>query len=237
MRQVRLLSWLLVGVLVISLIVFLLGPALFASIAYPLPQKYQKALASSAQEFGISPNFLAALIQTESSWHETSRSGAGAVGLTQVIPSTAVAIAGRLGVKNFKPNDLISNPELAIRFGAYYISDAINRNGGNKQYALIAYNGGQGAVSAAQRGYAIPGTVAYAHRVLTIEQMYDKIYGTSWWTQPDLPSFTARPKSTELVGSIPVVDFWTTFIARPSSETTGSTSNFNDFWQNLVPGQ
>lgn len=235
MRKWKVVTWLIIGVIAVALFIFLVGPALFASIAYPLPTQYQKPLADSAQEFGMSPNFVAALIMTESGWHETSRSGAGAVGLTQIVPSTAVAIAKRLNVSNFKVNDLLTNPQESIRFGAYYIADAVNRNGGSKQYALIAYNGGQGAVLAAQRGYPIRGTVAYANKVLAIESMYDKIYG-QWWKKADLPSFSARPSTTELLGNIPVLDFWKT-IAQPSATADTSNSSFNDFWQNLVPTQ
>lgn len=233
-RGVRLLSWVVVAGLAVGLLAYLFGPSLLASVAYPLPAKYQPAIAKYSQEYGISPNLLCGLIVSESNWRENARSSAGAVGLTQVIPSTGRAIASRLGVTNFSPNDLITDPELSIRFGAYYIADAIRRNGGNETLGLIAYNGGQGAVNAYQRGYPVRGTVGYANRVLAVEGQYDKIYG-QWWNRPDLPLITARPKVTDLLPKISPLDFWRTLIFAPSDSSKTGADQFDDFWQDLLP--
>ena len=227
-------SWLLVGILFGGLVAFLFGPSLLASVAYPLPAKYQPAIAKYSQEYGISPNLLCGLIVTESNWHENARSSANAVGLTQVIPSTGRAIAQRLGVSNFSPNDLINNPELSIRFGAYYIGEAIRRNGGNETLGLIAYNGGQGAVNAYQPGFPIRGTVGYANKVLAIENQYDKIYG-QWWDRPDLPLIAARPKITDLLPKISPLDFWRSLIVTQPTDAKSESQEFNDFWQDLLP--
>lgn len=234
LRRAKLWSWLIVGLLGLGLLIFIFGPVLLASVAYPLPQKHQQALIRSGEEFGVSPNFIAALIYTESGWRENAKSGAGAIGLTQVIPSTGRAIAEKLNVPNFNPKDLSSNPELSIRFGAYYIAEAVKRNGGNKQFGLIAYNGGQGAVLAYQRGYAIRGTVGYANKVISVERMYDRIYG-AWWDRPDLPDLSSRSRADGLVTNIPILEFWTTLVFTQGIESEQTPADFNDFWKNLIP--
>lgn len=240
-RMAKIWTWVVVVLLGVAVLAFAFGPSLFASVAYPLPPKYQKAVATSSEEFGISPNFLCGLIVVESGWKESARSHAGAVGMTQFMPSTAIAVARRLGIENFSPSDLSTNPELAIRFGAYYLNDVVSRNGGNKTLGLIAYNGGQGAVMAYQRGYPVSGTVSYAQKVLAIEKAYDNIYGT-WWKKVDFSAvspttFTVQPKSpSELVGSVSVLDFWKALLS--STQSKESENEYVDsFWQNLLPAK
>ncbi len=235
-KATRWFVWLGVAIIFLVIAVFLIGPALFASIAYPLPENHKAAVAKWSQEYGIDPNLLCALIFTESGWHESSRSGAGAVGLTQIVPGTAAGIAGNLGVSNFSTDQLISDPDnKAIRFGAYYISAVIKRNGGDVRLGLIAYNGGQGAVLAEQRGSPIRGTIAYANKVMAIQSMYGKIYGQWWQSAPDLPQFSVNPKPTDLITSISVLDFWRSIISNSASSPATSTDNsFGNFWQNLV---
>jgi len=242
--SVKFWAWFLVAVLGIGLIILLIGPALFASIAYPLPQKYQESLAKWSLEYDLNPNFMAALIYTESTWNANAQSGAGAVGLTQFIPSTARAVASRLGVTPFTPSDLKKDTDLAIRFGAYYISEGIKRYGGDRRLALIAYNGGGGAVGAYRSGYPIRSTVAYANKIIAVEGVYERIYGR-WWERADLPDLSARPKGTvDLISSIPVVDFWRNLLfIQPelptSSADTASTSeptDLKDFWRAILPG-
>ena len=73
---------------------------------------------------------------------------AGALGLTQVIPSTGEAIAGDLGSADFAASDLF-RPNVSLRFGASYLSDQLQAFDGDPYRALAAYNGGPGAASSA----------------------------------------------------------------------------------------
>ncbi|MEX0594847.1 MAG: transglycosylase SLT domain-containing protein [Patescibacteria group bacterium] len=236
-----------VGLVAIGSVVFILGPVLFASIAYPLPKQFQGSMAKWTNEYckGVAtPNFLAALIYTESTWNVTAHSYAGAVGLTQFIPSTAVAVAQRLGVSPFTPSDLTSNPDLAIRFGAHYICGRIRDYGGNVRKGLIAYNGGGGAVLAYEAGSPIGGTVAYADKILTIEKAYDKIYG-QWWKNyidgANNNDFELKPKTDlSLVITVPILDFWRGLLS-PSTintdlEQDNSSSGVGSIWQFFLPG-
>lgn len=243
--RVQVAVWVGLTVLGVGLVIFLVSPYLFASISYPLPDKYRASVAKWAQEYGISPNFLAGLIMAESGWKEGARSHAGAIGMTQFIPSTAVAVAKRLGVSPFKAEDLTKDPDLSIRFGAYYISSNI-KNYGDAKKALIAYNGGGGAVNAYERGTPVRGTVAYANKILSLEKAYGTIYG-QWWKggvaatpTPAAPGFTvaAKPDVSELdsSSSISIIDFWKTLLSAPASNASEDSGGLNDLWRTFVPG-
>ncbi len=229
------------GVVLVGLgvLLFVIGPALFASVAYPLPKEYQQTVCDEAKNFNVEPKLLAGLIFTESRWNPTAQSGAGAQGLTQFISSTAISVAKHLEVSPFQPSDLKKDPKMAIRFGAYYLSDLVNRRyGGNKIKALIAYNGGGGAVIGYEQGYPFKGTLAYADKVIAVGDMYEKIYG-DWCNHENLPDLSAKAQNpTDLLATINVGDFWKNlFFSRdiPQSKTDSSDStNIDSFWKNLL---
>jgi soluble lytic murein transglycosylase-like protein len=91
---------------------------------------------AAASRNGIDPALLRGLVRQESGFDPTARSGAGAVGLTQLMPATARA----LGVTD--PTD----PAQALEGGAKYLRQQLDRFGGDVAQALAAYNAGPGAV-------------------------------------------------------------------------------------------
>jgi soluble lytic murein transglycosylase-like protein len=99
--------------------------------------QYDSLIATAAQRNGIDPSLLHGLIQQESGFDPNSQSGAGAQGLTQLMPGTASS----MGVSN--PLD----PAESIEGGARYLGQLLRQFGGNTTDALAAYNAGPGAVS------------------------------------------------------------------------------------------
>lgn len=98
--------------------------------------QYDQLIQAAAARNGVDPAVLHGLIQQESDFDPSSQSSAGAVGLTQLMPSTAAS----LGVSD--PLD----PAQSIEGGARYLSQMLHQFGGNVEDALAAYNAGPGAV-------------------------------------------------------------------------------------------
>ena len=96
-----------------------------------------------------------AVIETESGWNPTARSHKGALGLMQLIPTTAV----RFGV-----NDAFS-PQQNVDAGVRYLKTLLERYNGNLDLALAAYNAGEGAVDRAHGVPAFRETRDYVQKV------------------------------------------------------------------------
>ena len=127
--------------------------------------QFDALINDAAQRNGVDPALLKGLIRQESGFNPNARSGAGAVGLTQLMPSTAAG----LGVGD--PTD----PAQAIEGGARYLRQQLDRFGGDPAKALAAYNAGPGAV---ERFGGVPPyaeTQSYVQRVLG----YAREYGAS----------------------------------------------------------
>ncbi|MGD7963639.1 phage tail tape measure protein, partial [Bacillus velezensis] len=92
--------------------------------------KYSSYINSAASKYGVDPALIAAVIQQESGFNARARSGAGAAGLMQLMPSTAKS----LGVNN------VYDPYQSIMGGTKYLAQQLNKFGGNVEKALAAYN-------------------------------------------------------------------------------------------------
>ncbi len=117
---------------------------------------YVPLIEQAAARNGVDPAVLYGLIQQESGFDPSATSGAGAVGLTQLMPGTAAS----LGVT--EP----LNPAQSIAGGARYLGEMLRQFSGNVTDALAAYNAGPGAV--AQYGGVPPyaETQQYVSKVL-----------------------------------------------------------------------
>lgn len=106
---------------------------------FPLP--YRAAVVESARRHGIAPAFLAALIRQESRFDPRAVSPAGAVGLMQIMPSTAEWLARRS--RRAPPDqERLADPELNLALGSLYLSNLLERFDRSRTAALIAYNAG-----------------------------------------------------------------------------------------------
>ncbi len=107
---------------------------------------FREITVRSANEFGINPLLMFALIRQESLFNPFIFSSAGASGLAQFIPSTGEEEAARLGwPPGYQQSDL-TRGEVSVRLGASYLDRLRNAFDGNIQAAIAAYNGGWGFV-------------------------------------------------------------------------------------------
>lgn len=102
------------------------------------PKNYRENVENVCTKYGISPNSLWALIRSESFFDPDVRSYAGAVGLTQLMEFTAADVARKLKISDYD----LSDPEINIELGAFYLSELIQRLDGDLLSAYFSYNAG-----------------------------------------------------------------------------------------------
>lgn len=109
---------------------------------YPLD--YRDFIVKYCDEYSVPYDLLCAIIRTESSFDANALSSAGAIGLMQLLPSTAREIADRMG-ESFEKVKLY-DPETNIKYGCFYIRYLYRNLGENWDTACAAYNAGIGRV-------------------------------------------------------------------------------------------
>ena len=103
---------------------------------------------SVAQAYGQDAALMRAIVQVESGFDPNAMSPKGAIGLMQVLPSTA-ALFGLV-----QPRQALFEPESNLRIGAQFLRSLLLQFGGDAELAVAAYNAGPGAVM--RSGYAVP---------------------------------------------------------------------------------
>jgi soluble lytic murein transglycosylase len=120
------------------------------------------------------------VIETESKFNPNARSSAGAVGLMQLTPSTAKGIAQYTGGHNFRLSDL-TNPEINVRYGAWYLRHLLDHYGNKERLALAAYNAGEENVDRWQsehKGIQFDETRHYVAKVERLKKIYRRAYAS-----------------------------------------------------------
>jgi len=148
-----------------------LAPSAAASTEFRIPAdiptsgdpQLDRIIFEAAEEQGVDPRLLHAVIWQESKYKTDARSHAGAQGLMQLIPDTAK----RFGCDD--PNDPAKN----IEAGAKYLSWLLKRFSGNVELALAGYNAGEGAVD---KYDGIPPYNETQNYVKIISKRYGKTY-------------------------------------------------------------
>lgn len=127
---------------------------------YGIPRSLAREITAAALEYGIEPRVAFGLVRTESSFRRTVVSYAGAVGYTQVLPSTARWIEP--GTTRADLFDTRTN----LRVGFKYLRYLLDKYDGNLRLALTAYNRGPGTVDRLLRQGRNPEN-GYARKVLS----------------------------------------------------------------------
>jgi peptidoglycan lytic transglycosylase len=145
-----------------------------------LPLQHDDIIRQQAADKNLDPAMVAAVIYSESRFRD-QESHAGALGLMQITPQTAHVIERLSGGTTFHTSDL-SNPQINISYGCYYLRYLLDHYNGNEVAALAAYNAGTGNVDQwggsdlAQSDIQFPETRAYVAEVLSKQQDYRDQY-------------------------------------------------------------
>jgi len=161
-------------------------PGWWVRLWYPLD--YAPVVSGNARLYHLDPALVAAVIYEESQFDPSARSGAGAVGLMQLLPDTARGIALHTGGTRFDPATDLLDPDLNVRYGCWYLRHlrekyAAYPNG--DELALAAYNAGQTNVDrwieGTSRGQPVrirfAETRDYVADVERLQKLYRRAYG------------------------------------------------------------
>jgi soluble lytic murein transglycosylase len=136
---------------------------------------YQESL-----QYNYDPELVLALIITESSFYNWSKSKVGALGLMQILPTTGRDMARAKNVP-WRGKRTLFDPHTNIKLGIHYLAELHDRFG-NLEVALTAYNYGPSRVAEMQRrGDQLPRT--YAARIMNIYKKFlelDQSLAESW---------------------------------------------------------
>ncbi len=176
--------WILVSIvatLALATWMYLRGPSFWQRHYYPL--HYRAEIAESAARHKVNPYLVAAIINAESGWLPKQKSSAGAVGLMQILPSTAEELARtrRVDGDRYPPTNL-SDPAVNIEYGTAYVRYLVRRYH-EIETVLAAYNAGlrhadewAGKGGDIRTAIEFPETRHYVLRVVRGRDRYEALY-------------------------------------------------------------
>jgi len=129
--------------------------ALTLVVAPEAPAAMRGHLLQAAARYDVSPALLAALVWQESRWQPAALSAKGAIGLGQLMPATARALA-------VDPREPAAN----LQGAAHYLRQLLDLFDGDVERALAAYNAGPGRVLKANGVPRIAETQSYVSRII-----------------------------------------------------------------------
>ncbi len=147
------------------------------------PRGYADLIEPLAQDAGIPDHILYGLVREESYFDQRIVSSAGAVGLSQLMPSTAAAVAQKLHMVDPDLRDPATNLSIGVR----HLRDLLGSTGSTTK-ALLAYNAGLTRLRQWERASpglpadlfvesaAIAETRDYVRKILVSSVMYAFLY-------------------------------------------------------------
>lgn len=107
--------------------------------------EYSEHVNKYAEENNLDSFFVFAIIKAESNFNRNVESSSGAIGLMQLMESTAIEMANEIG-QEVVIKEALYNPEINIKIGTKYYAYLLKRYENNEYLALAAYNAGMGNV-------------------------------------------------------------------------------------------
>lgn len=198
------------------LVVLLITSNQFWRWMYPIG--YQSTIQQAASISDVDPLLVASVIRVESKFQKGDVSHAGAIGLMQLMPKTAVWIAsqmqqsgeaGRYGITSSSA-DYLAVPQTNIRLGSWYLNYLYQTFNGNQVAAIAAYNAGPKRVQQwlssktwngqLQTIMQIPvgETRHFVDRVFYNYNLYKRIYGKDpeWQIKPGMAATQTLTSNT-----------------------------------------
>jgi soluble lytic murein transglycosylase len=169
----------------VILIISLLSVILFFSIFFALRSAFPRPFRKTVKTCGMNPNLVYSVIKTESGFNSSAVSKAGAIGMMQLLPSTAEFVCETFGIEY--QFEKLSDGEYNILLGCKYLLYLAARFPVTET-ALCAYNAGEGTVSEWLRDPALskdgvtleripyPETREYIKKIKKFMKIYEFLY-------------------------------------------------------------
>ena len=153
-------------------------------IIYPI--KYEEYVYKYSEELNMDPMLTFAIIKTESNFDQKAQSKSGAIGLMQLMESTAKEQSEKLKIKYSK--EMLYRPEINLKLGLNYFNTLLDYYNQNYVLAFTAYNAGLGNVQKwieegiiKEDGSDIENipfkeTNMYVRKIIRTYEIYQKIY-------------------------------------------------------------
>ncbi len=113
----------------------------FDAVAYRFPFAFAEAMEKASQSVNLDITLSLAVARKESAFRPDARSAVGAVGLMQLMPSTAKRVA------KFSPNPIgkleLTDPNVNTQLGATYLRELLDMHSGNEVLVAASYNAGE----------------------------------------------------------------------------------------------
>ncbi|MBC7513319.1 MAG: lytic transglycosylase domain-containing protein [Herminiimonas sp.] len=148
------------------------SPLFLYLMQHPNLMKYEALLNQAAQDFSLEPALLKAIMAAESGFNPAAVSPKGAVGLMQVMPSTAARYGVAADAKKTIGQKL-ADPKTNIRLAARYLRDLRQLFPNKPDLVIASYNAGEGAVQKYRNTIPpYPETRNYVQLVMQFYQVY-----------------------------------------------------------------
>lgn len=150
------------------------------------PSEYSDVISKYSEKYDVPEHIIYSVIKAESGFDYTAKSGAGAIGLMQIMPSTFEELTDT-HLKEYLDSGMLFDAETNIRYGTYYLSYLYNIYG-DWSVTFAAYNAGLGNVNdwLENPKYSSDGktldkipikeTRKYVDKVNKYIEKYDKLY-------------------------------------------------------------
>ena len=162
------------------------------------PKGFQEFVAPYAKKYGVDELLVYSIIREESRFQKDVVSPADAVGLMQLIPPTARAVARQIGINGFS-TAMLTIPRINIEMGIFYFKQVLDQFNGDIELAMASYNAGpHRAADWKVRFYGLEKdefieevpfreTRNYIRRILRSYGAYKAIYGNTAQAAPVKP--------------------------------------------------
>lgn len=133
-------------IIILSLLVLIIATWTLICKNFVYPKKYMDTINEISEQKNVDPHLILSVIKAESNFNEKAVSRKDAIGLMQLIPSTANDINLKSNLLDLNENIDLYDTKTNIILGTSYLKLLIDKYNGNFYLAICAYNAGMGNV-------------------------------------------------------------------------------------------